>query len=174
MRKFSVYFSPLALLCGFLLSLTASAQTAILQGDERQQYIASLKQLHAVASEREALLAQINSLLKEHALLAGYQVGHDNPRDIVYSLSIQNPGELTISEQVVELNTGLVQGRTASFSIYGKGYTFKHDCFADKLSCTVSHGDSSSVLLRIVRRPQVAQELSQALSYLLRDMQRGG
>jgi len=148
------------------------AETTLLEGNERQNYIDSVMQLQASQDERTALLAQINSLLKEHALLSGYQVGYRNPQDIVYSISIARHGELSIREQTRTVQTGQLQVRSRTINVFGMSSSFEYDCFANKVDCTITHSGSSTPLLRIARQPNIAKELTQALSYLVRDMQR--
>ena len=157
------------ILCAPLMS---AAQTSVLEGNERQDYIDSIMQLQATQDERSALLAQINLLLKEHALLSGYQVGYPNPQDIVYSISVVNRGVLTIREQIRTVQTGQLQVRTRTINVFGMSSSFDYECLTNKLDCTIRHSDSSKPLLRIVRQPSIAKELTQALSYLVRDIQR--
>lgn len=152
--------------------LATAAEVSVLEGNERQQYLDSIMQLQAVQDERSALLAQINTLLKEHALLSGYQVGYRNPQDIVYSISVVKHGELSIREQTRTVQTGQLQVRSRTINVFGMSSSFGYDCFANKVDCIITHSGSSTPLLRIARQPNIAQELAQALSYLVRDMQR--
>lgn len=165
-------FLPIFFAVFLHVPLTSAAESPVLEGNERQQYLDSIMQLQAVQDERSALLAQINLLLKEHALLSGYQVGYRNPQDIVYSISVVKHGELSIREQTRTVQTGQLQVRSRTINVFGMSSSFGYDCFANKVDCIITHSGSSTPLLRIARQPNIAQELAQALSYLVRDMQR--
>lgn len=173
MRKSHTWCSAAVLvLLAWLPAFGLAQAKGLIEGSERKDYIATLQQLHATQTAQDALLAQINLLLKQNALLSGYQVGFSEPQDIVYSLSVQAPGELRIRTQLTDTENGRIQGRLTLLNVFGMGHDFSYDCQEDRLSCSVRREDSSAVLLRIVRNPQAAAELAQAMSYLVREMQR--
>ncbi len=85
------------------LSLVAAATFSVaeplsLDSSEQVNYLSQLKRQHGTSNERAALLAEVNRLLSEHALRAGYQVGHSNPQDFLYSVSVAQQGDLIIRE----------------------------------------------------------------------------
>lgn len=161
------------LLVGLLGSLLVhGASAATVQGGERESYVREVMRLHASTDETEALLLQLNYLLQEHALLSGYQVGLPQQRDYVYSVSIAEPGVLEIREQQHDTRHGELRVSSQLVPVFGIAPFFNYDCGLNRYECRISHADSNTMLLRLVREPEAASELIRVLSYLVRSMQR--
>lgn len=170
MRGILQAFVLLVGLHGSLLAHGASAATV--QGGERESYVREVMRLHASSDETEALLLQLNYLLQEHVLLSGYQVGLSQPRDYVYSVSIAGSGVLDIREQQRDTRHGDVRVSSQQLPVFGIAPFFNYDCGLNRFECRISHADSQTRLLRVVREPEAARELVRVLSYLVRSMQR--
>ncbi len=166
----SARWLALSLLTAATLSV---AEPAKLDSSEQVNYLAQLKQQHATSSERTALLAEVNSLLAEHALHAGYQVGHSNPQDFLYSVSIAQQGELSIREQVRSSKTNALQVSSQRINVFGIDPFVSYACPAQGVRCVIYGDDKKTAILTLVRNQAAAQKLARALSYLIRNMQRG-
>jgi len=160
------------------LSLIASAslsfaQPAALDSSEQANYLNQLKQQHATSNERTALLAELNSLLTQHALRAGYQVGHSNPQDFLYSVSVAKQGELVIREEIRSSQNNTIEVRSQRINVFGIDPFVSYACPAQGVRCVIFGEDKKTAVLTIIRNQQAAKDLARALSYLIRNMQRG-
>lgn len=164
-------FRSFVFACTTALALSALAETSALENTERDGYLNRLKQQHATTSERTALLAQVNSLLNQHALLRGYQIGQPQPQDVLFSVQVPDKGVLHIREERQD-EGGRLQVRNRSLQVYGLNPFFDYQCKNRQPDCVILHESQQEPLLRIVRRPDAAAELGKALSYLVRDIQR--
>jgi len=149
-----------------------AAEPIELGSEESARYLTELKKLYLTTSDREALLAHSNGLLDTYALRAGYQVGQANPQDLIYELSVAAAGELRIREEV-RGNNGGVAVRNRSLSVFGLDPYLQYQCPAQGPSCSVNSPVDGLPLVVILRDPKGAEELAKALSYLIRNLQKG-
>ena len=140
--------------------------------DESTLYLTELKKLYLTSSDRTALLTHSNSLLDTYALRAGYQVGQANPQDFLYELSVTAPGELRIREEV-RGSSGGVAVRNRSLSVFGLDPYLQYQCPPQGPSCFVNSPVDGLPLVVILRDPKGAEELAKALSFLIRNLQKG-
>ena len=150
----------------------AEESTASLSGSEQANYLAELKALYLTDSERQALLAHSNSLLDSYALRAAYQVGQPQREDCVYQLQVAAPGELLLREEVRSQN-GEIRVSNQRLNVYGADPYIRYDCPQTGIRCVLRNPQDGSPLLSIVRDHQGAAELAKALSFLIRNLQRG-
>lgn len=143
-----------------------------LDSEESEQYLAELKALYLTSSEREALMTHSNALLETYALRAGYQVGRADPQDIRYRLSLGAPGELRIREERRGAREEVAVSNR-SLSVFGMDPYLQYECPPQGIECIVNSPADGSTWLTIVRDPKGAQELAKALSFLLRNLQKG-
>lgn len=169
----TTFKSAVAALLITLAAPVMANNDAQLEGNERLQYIAKIKQQHNTEDDRSALIAQINQLLNSSALLAGYQTGFNNPMDHIYSINVPRPGELSIREQTRNPSNGQIQVSTSTINIFGLNSFVDYDCTVNRVACEITHQDSSQPWLRIARDANAAREISRAMSYLIRNLQRG-
>lgn len=160
------------------LSLVAAttfsvAEPLSLDSSEQVNYLNQLKQQHATASERTALQAEVNSLLTEHALRAGYQVGYSNPQDFLYSVSVAQQGDLIIREEIRSSQNNAMEVRSNRINVFGIDPFISYACPAQGIRCVIFGEDKKTVILTIVRDPDAAKKLARAFSYLIRNIQRG-
>ncbi len=142
-----------------------------IENTEKTGYLSQLKKQHATADVRTALLAQINSLLSEHALLRGYQVDQPRSADLLYSVQAPQAGTLQIRQELRDAQGG-IEVSNRQLSLYGMDPFFSYHCEHSSVQCSILHDSQPQALLKIVRRPQAASELARALSYLVRELQR--
>lgn len=153
-----------------LPALSAAAEPVI-ENTEREQYLNRLKKQHAASDNRTALQAQINSLLSEHALLRGYQVGQPRPEDVFYSIQAPRPGTLQVRQERRDAEGGISVSHQV-LQLYGMNPFFSYRCERSAVDCVILHDSQREPLLGIVRHPAAASELARALSYLVRELQR--
>ncbi len=152
-------------------SLHAEEPAAVLGGQEQASYLNQLKSLYLTGSERQALLEHCNALLQTHALRAGYQIGHAQPRDILYQLAAGRPGELLVREEVRA--DGRLEVRNQRLSIYGVDPFIRYDCPSNGIVCEIRNPADGTPWLTLVRDHDGAAELAKALSFLIRNLQKG-
>lgn len=157
-----------------LLGLTAPvmADVSALQSQEQKQYLEGLKRLYLTQDERKALLAHSNALLNTYALRAGYQVGQGSREDLTYSLSLGGSGELIVREQSRSADDALAVSNR-KLSVFGLDPFIRYECPTPGIRCVILVPGQSAPLLTIVRDHDGAEQLAKALSYLIRNVQRG-
>ncbi|MGE4406623.1 hypothetical protein [Pseudomonas sp.] len=160
-----------ALFCAIGTPLMAE-ETIEFGSDESARYLSELRKLYLASNDREALLAHSNGLLDTYALRAGYQVGQANPQDFLYELSVATPGELRIREEVRGPGSG-VAVRNRSLSVFGLDPYLHYQCPPQGPSCSISSPVDGLPLVVILRDPKGAEELAKALSFLIRNLQKG-
>lgn len=158
------------------LLLGAQASTAVaddLDGGESARYLDSLRTLYLSSSTREVLLAHSNDLLSTYALRADYQVGQTRREDVRYRLSLAGPGELRIREEVRGGGSTEVRVHNRAVTVFGLDPFVQYQCPLSGPACTFYSPADGSPLLRILRNDSGAAELAKALSFLIRELQKG-
>ena len=163
------------LLGGCLLGNPAFAgePAAGLSGAEQTRYLAELKRRYQTEDERKALLAHSNELLQAHALRAAYQVGQAQRQDLFYQLRLGAPGELLLCEETRSAQGTDIAVRNQRLVLFGVDPFIRYDCPQNGISCVLFNPADGSPLLSIVRDHQGAAELAKALSFLIRNLQKG-
>jgi hypothetical protein len=166
---------PAVLLGGCLLAgpLLAAESAATLGGAEQERYLSELKRLYLTQDERQALLAHSNDLLKTYALSAAYQVGQAQRQDRLYQLRLGAPGELLLREETRSAQGTDIAVRNQRVPLFGVDPFIRYDCPPSGISCVLFSPQDGSVLLSIVRDHKGAAELAKALSFLIRNLQKG-
>lgn len=164
------------LLLGSLLLLNGmvahAAENNTLSSDEPARYLSEIKSLYLAADERTALLAHVNALLETYALRAAYQVGQANPENVSYRLETGKPGELLVREER-RAASGALSVRNRSFSLFGVDPYVEYQCPPQGIVCSFPSPTGGEPWLNILRDPKGAEELAKALSFLLRNLQKG-
>jgi hypothetical protein len=165
---------PVALLLGLFSAPVLAAEPASgLSSQEQSRYLEQVKQLYLTQNERQALLAHCNDLLNTYALRAAYQVGQAPREDLLYELSLGQPGELLLREDV-RAQQGIDRAvRTRRLALFGVDPFVRYDCPAGGVECVLHNPVDGSPLLSIVRDHRGAAELAKALSFLIRNLQKG-
>lgn len=165
-----------AVLLGSCLGISAAfagEPGAGLSSTEQSNYLSELKRLYLTADERQALLAHSNELLKTYALSAAYQVGQAQRQGLLYQLSLAGPGELLLREEVRGQSGTDIAVHNRLLSLFGADPYVRYDCPVSGISCVLHNPNDGSPLLSIVRDHQGAAELAKALSFLIRNLQKG-
>jgi hypothetical protein len=153
--------------------LQASEPTSSLTSADQANYLAELKALYLTENERKALLAHANSLLQTYALRAAYQVGQAQRQDRLYQLQVSAPGELLLREEVKNQSDGSLRVSNQRINLYGVDPYLQYECPPSGISCVVRNPHDGTPLLSIVRDHKGAAELAKALSFLIRNLQKG-
>ena len=170
-RKLSL--PALFLLALYVTSVQANGPDSGLSSAEQSSYLERVKQLYLTRDERQALLAHCNSLLDTYALRAAYQVGQSPREDLRYELRLGRPGELLLREDVRAIQGVERSVSTRRIGVFGVDPFIRYDCPAGAVQCVLRNPVDDSPLLSIVRDHQGAAELAKALSFLIRNLQKG-
>ncbi|MGH8437158.1 MAG: hypothetical protein ACRERX_22450 [Pseudomonas sp.] len=154
-------------------ALHAAEPEVALSGAEQTRYLSELKRLYGTTDERKALLAHSNELLERYAVRAAYQVGQSNRHDLVYQLSVGGPGELLIREQTRAQKDMTLAVRNQHLSVFGLDPYIRYDCPLNEQVCVLKSPADGGPWLSIRRDHDGAAELAKALSFLLRNLQKG-
>ncbi|ALN20921.1 hypothetical protein [Ectopseudomonas mendocina] len=168
----------MAVLLGAALSAGVPIQVSaddkgVLQGAEQAAYLDELKRLYLTDNERQALLAHNNALLETYALRAGYQVGQAQRQDLLYHFAVGNAGELILREESRGLQGTAISVRNQRVPVFGVDPFIRYECPTGGIHCVLLNPVDGSQLLSIVRDYQGAGELAKALSFLIRNVQKG-
>jgi len=144
-----------------------------LQGDEQATYLQELKRLYLTDSARQALLAHSNALLDTYALRAGYQVGQAERQDLLYRFSLAGAGELLLREENRRAQGTEVAVRNQRIVLFGVDPFVRYECPNGGIRCVLLNPGDDSPMLSILRDHHGAAELAKALSFLIRDVQKG-
>ncbi|MDN5515617.1 MAG: hypothetical protein L0G82_10305 [Pseudomonas sp.] len=160
-------------LCAALPALASADDKAVLQGAEQAAYLDGLKRLYLTENERQALLAHSNALLETYALRAGYQVGQAQRQDLLYRFSVGDAGELILREETRGAQGTAIAVRNQRVSVFGIDPFIRYECPTGGIRCVLFNPADGSPLLSILRDHQGAGELAKALSFLIRNVQKG-
>lgn len=144
-----------------------------LSSAEQSNYVLELKRLYLTQDERQALLAHCNELLETYALRAAYQVGQAQRQDLRYQLRAGEPGELLLREETRGQQGTDIAVRNQRIGLFGADPYVRYDCPSSGISCVLRNPKDGSPLLTIVRDHKGAAELAKALSFLIRNLQKG-
>jgi hypothetical protein len=156
-----------------ITSINAADIASGLSSPEQSSYLATIKRAHPNVNERQALLAQCNQLLKTYALRAGYQLGLVDARDQLYQLSLSAPGELLLRQESRAQQGPGIAVRNQRLSVFGIDPFIRYQCPLKGITCVLQNPADGSPWLSIVRNQDGAAELAKALSFLIRNLQKG-
>lgn len=153
--------------------LAGADDKGALQGAEQAAYLEELKRLYLTGNERQALLTHTNALLETYALRAGYQVGQAQRQDLLYRFEVGNAGDLILREESRGQQGTAISVRNQRVSVFGIDPFIRYECPTGGIRCVLLNPVDGSQLLSIVRDHQGAGELAKALSFLIRNVQKG-
>lgn len=150
-----------------------SNQMSSLDGAEQARYLAELKHLYPRQAPRKALLEHCNRLLESYALRGGYRVGEAQRDDLLYQLSIIGDGTLNVREETRSADGSRLAVRNQPVELFGVDPFVRYECPSRGPSCQVLNPQDGAPLLTLVRDHAGVAELAKALSFLIRDLQKG-
>ncbi|ARU90068.1 hypothetical protein [Pseudomonas sp. M30-35] len=159
---------------GLVPVANVSAEPAAgLSSTEQANYLHELKRLYNTQDERKALLAHVNKLLLTYALRAGYQVGQADRNDLIYSVALGAQGELLLREETRGENSSDIAVRNQRIDVFGVDPFIRYDCPTSGISCSLNNPVTGNKMITIVRDNNGAADLAKAMSYLIRNVQKG-
>ena len=164
-----------ALLSGCMAAspVFAAEPDAGLSSAEQGNYLRELKRLYLTESDRQALLVHCNDLLKTYALRAAFQVGQAQRQDLLYQVREGESGELVLREETRGQQGTDIAVRNQRIPLFGVDPFVRYDCPSSGISCVLQNPKDGRPLLTIVRDHKGAAELAKAMSFLIRNMQKG-
>lgn len=150
-----------------------SNQISSLDGAEQARYLAELKHLYPRQAPRKALLEHCNRLLESYALRGGYRVGEAQRDDLLYQLSIIGDGTLNVREETRSADGSRMAVHNQTVELFGVDPFVRYECPSRGPSCQVLNPKDGTPLLTVVRDHAGVAELAKALSFLIRDLQKG-
>lgn len=144
-----------------------------LDSAEQARYLAELKHLYPRQAPRKALLEHCNRLLESYALRAGYRVGGTQRDDLLYQLSVVGDGTLNVREEARSADGSRLAVRNQPLELFGVDPFVRYECPSRGPSCSVLNPQDGSPLLTLVRDHAGVAELAKALTFLIRDLQKG-
>jgi hypothetical protein len=142
--------------------LAGADDKGALQGAEQAAYLEELKRLYLTGNERQALLAHTNAL-----------VGQAQRQDLLYRFEVGNAGDLILREESRGQQGTAISVRNQRVSVFGIDPFIRYECPTGGIRCVLLNPVDGSQLLSIVRDHQGAGELAKALSFLIRNVQKG-
>lgn len=161
-----------ASICSYVALHAHAVEPAQFNGGEAERYLSELKSRYGLSDEREALLAHGNGLLDRYALRVAYQVGVANPQDLSYRLSVGESGELQVREEVRGPGNGIAV-HNRNLSVFGLDPYLSYRCPPQGRVCIIDSPADGTPLVTVLRDPAGAEELAKALSFLIRNLQKG-
>ncbi|MBV2133567.1 hypothetical protein KRX52_12270 [Pseudomonas sp. MAP12] len=140
---------------------------------EQERYLAELQRLYPRQSSRKALLEHCNRLLESYALRAGYRVGEQRPDDLFYQLSVARSGVLNVREETRSADGSRVAVRNQLVELFGVDPFVRYECPNRGPACLVLNPQDGTPLLTLVRDHTGVAELAKAMTFLIRDLQKG-
>ena len=159
--------------CMATSTVFAAEPDAGLSSAEQGNYLLELKRLYLTQNDRQALLAHCNDLLKTYALRAAYQVGQAQRQDLIYQLRQGEAGELLLREEIRGQQGTDIAVRNQRVPLFGVDPFVRYECPASGISCVLHNPNDGRPMLTIVRDHKGAAELAKALSFLIRNLQKG-
>lgn len=150
-----------------------SNQVSQLDSADQARYLAELKHLYPRQAPRQALLEHCNRLLQSYALRGGYRLGEAQRDDLLYQLSIAGDGILNVREEARSADGSRLEVRNRTVELFGVDPFVRYDCPSRGPSCQVLNPQDGTPLLTLVRDHAGVAELAKALSFLIRDLQKG-
>lgn len=150
-----------------------SKQVSSLDGADQARYLAELQHLYPRQTPRKALLEHCNRLLESYALRSGYRVGEAQRDDLLYQLSILGDGVLSVREETRSADGSRLAVRNQTVELFGADPFVRYECPNRGPSCQVLNPKDGTPLLTLVRDHAGVAELAKALSFLIRDLQKG-
>ncbi len=141
---------------------------------KNQDYIGKLQMLYMSDSSAKALVTHINSLLQFYAYSDKRVKAASHMGDATrHQIRSSRKGEIISTHLPPESNqdTAITEER---FSVYGVNPYVSYRCSNSTRSCWLLHPVNQRQWLQIVRNEEAAAELSKALGYLIRTLQKSG
>ena len=154
----------------------ADTATAIQMADKQgSTYDKKVANLYLDPSLTASLVTHVNSLLKSYRYIDGKIKNIERNDYIDFKLSLTKNRELVLTRRDV---TRAVTGPKSELSVsrlsaFGIDPTIEYRCSKESDSCTIKHPLNQREWIKIARDEEGAEEISKALTRLLKALQRG-
>ena len=154
---------------------SASAPVAVpsLETDDKDgsAYDSRIRSLYLGMALRDALVAHINTLLRDHARIPGRIKATPVSAPLQYRLSLQDKGDLAVYEVSVA-GEGARAIHPVVVNAFGISPFIAHRCSKPVDSCFIINPADGSDWMRLAHEPSAAAEVAMALQRLVRSLQR--
>lgn len=140
------------------------------RGTASADYAEKLKNLYLKNTFNEALVEHINALLGTHAYTGKRIQSTEDIHQLAYSVSVAGGNDILVVEkdrrQTPELHTA------DKTSVYGQNTFLQHACDYEKAMCVIKKPDLHTEWMTVGYDEKAVKEISVALSYLIRNLQK--
>ena len=156
---------------------TEKTKTSAIQLAEKQgtQYDEKVAQLYLDPSLTQSLVTHVNSLLKSYRFIEGKIKNVEKNDYIDFKLSLAKNRELILTRRDISrsLSGDLSELSVTRLNAFGIDPNVEYRCSKESDSCTIKHPLNQKEWIKISRDEEGAQEITKALTRLLKALQRG-
>lgn len=136
-------------------------------------YDDKVRKLYIAPTLQDSLVLHINSLLNSYEYLEGRVKNRDSSARLEFQVSVQKPSQLSVvRKQVNPGNGGRSSISSTSLDAFGVNPYVSFRCSKATDQCVIKHPVTGADWIVIARDESAARELSQALTRLIKALQR--
>ncbi|WP_290582077.1 hypothetical protein [Ketobacter sp.] len=136
-------------------------------------YDDKVRKLYIAPSLKDSLVLHINSLLTSYEYLEGRIKNRSTSPRLEYQVSVQAPSQLSVVRKQVDPGAGgQASLSSSSLDAFGVNPFVSYRCSAPSDQCVIRHPVTGGDWIVIARDESAAKELAQALTRLIKALQR--
>ena len=136
-------------------------------------YDDKVRKLYIAPTLKDSLVLHINSLLSSYEYLEGRIKNRDTSPRLEYQVSVQSPSQLSVVRKQVDPSArGQASLSSSSLDAFGVNPFVSYRCSKATDQCVIRHPTNGADWIVIARDESAAKELSQALTRLIKALQR--
>ncbi|MBA55867.1 MAG: hypothetical protein CMK89_15540 [Pseudomonadales bacterium] len=136
-------------------------------------YDDKVRKLYIAPTLKDSLVLHINSLLSSYEYLEGRIKNRDTSPRLEYQVSVQGPSQLSVVRKQVDPSAGgQASLSSSSLDAFGVNPFVSYRCSKATDQCVIRHPATGADWIVIARDESAAKELSQALTRLIKALQR--
>ncbi|MCG8315388.1 MAG: hypothetical protein MI976_19435 [Pseudomonadales bacterium] len=156
-------------------SATTEPTPVTLTAKQGEKYDKKVSQLYLNQDLEKSLVTHVNSLLKSYRFIEGKIKNTDRGDYIDFKLSLAKGKELVLTRRDI---THSLSGEKSELTVsklnaFGIDPNVEYRCSKESDSCTIKHPLNQKEWIKISRDEQGAEEITKALTRLLKALQRG-
>ncbi len=156
---------------------TEASKAAAIQLAEKQgvKYDRKVADLYLDPSLTQSLVTHVNSLLKSYRYVEGKIKNTERNDYIDFKLALTKNRELVLTRRDVSRDGGgpLSELSVSRLNAFGIDPNIEYRCSKEADSCTIKHPLNQKEWIKIAKDEEGAEEISKALTRLLKALQRG-